>query len=70
MFYTCEPDSEHNSNVWPIVNGVIGSGGSRGGATGANAPPFKKSKKNKFLAIFDGFWPITMFLCVILLRMT
>ena len=26
--------------------------------------PLQKMKKNEFLAIFEGFWPITMFLCV------
>ena len=31
-------------------------------ATGAL--PVKKSKKFKVLAIFEGFWPITMSLCV------
>ena len=38
------------------------SGGSRGGALGAYAPPFKNSKKNDFFAIFEGFWTIKQFL--------
>ena len=31
----------------------------QGGCNSANAPPpFKKSKKNSFLAIFGGFWAV------------
>ena len=35
-----------------------------GGCNSAYAPLFKKSKKNSFLAIFEGFWAYRPLLCV------
>ena len=36
----------------------------QGGCNRANAPPFKKSKKIHFLAIFEGFLAYRPLLCV------
>ena len=72
LIHVAMPKSSYNMGILHVICLIslmlcaklfgIYSGGSRGGALGAYSPPFKNSKKNDFLAIFEDFWTIKQFL--------